>query len=456
MQSIVTLTITDPASVTQLTVNDAPVAVTLTVQDSKGEPGASAYDVWLADGNAGTPADFLASIKFNAATDLGQGGLSADTVTVTSSTGTSVTLPAATEEQAGVMSAADKAALRNKQNTLVSGTSIKTFNGESLLGVGDIIVEAPGAGLSLFSESRKADGFWGAVPSHALAPVGDEFDIDAVITPKGGGAFTVQAADGAAAGGGKRGKGAVDLQLSRNSPGQVASGDYTLVIGYGNTASALYAVAIGRLSVASGLYSTSIGGLNVASATYSAALGGGGNAASGVYSVALGGNSNDASGRYSIASGYNTTSRGTIGAISEGVSASRGRAQMSRIPFRWDTAGSAPTLLTTDGTTAGTDNTAVLPNNSAYLCRLRILARNTSTNEARSWLGTALIRRGANAAATALIGSSVASDFGDAAMQGCIVTISADTTRGALAITVTGLAGAAVSWVAQLETVESA
>lgn len=62
MQSIVTLTITDPASVTQLTVNDAPVAVTLTVQDSKGEPGASAYDVWLADGNAGPRADFLASI----------------------------------------------------------------------------------------------------------------------------------------------------------------------------------------------------------------------------------------------------------------------------------------------------------------------------------------------------------------------------------------------------------
>jgi len=97
-----------------------------------------------------------------------------------------------------------------------------------------------------------------------------------------------------------------------------------------------------------------------------------------------------------------------------------------------------------------------MPNNSAYYCRVRVLARNTTTNESKSWSGTALIKRGANAASTTLIGSNITSDFGDAGMSACTVTLSADTTRGALAVIVTGLVGATVRWVAQLETVEAA
>ena len=151
-----------------------------------------------------------------------------------------------------------------------------------------------------------------------------------------------------------------------------------------------------------------------------------------------------------------TTSRGVIGAVSEGFSTYGGKQQMERIPLRYDTTGAAPTSLTTDGLSVGTGNMAVMPANSAYFCRLRVLARNTSTNESMSWSGTALIKRGANAASTTLIGSTIASDFGDAGMSACTVTLSADTTFGALAVTVTGLAGVTVRWVAQLETVEAA
>lgn len=85
-------------------------------------------------------------------------------VTVVSSDGNDGTIPAATTAAAGVMTAADKAllgtldvdvasletAMSGKQETLVSGTNIKTVNGQSVLGSGDIAV-AGGAGASFLS-----------------------------------------------------------------------------------------------------------------------------------------------------------------------------------------------------------------------------------------------------------------------------------------------------------------
>lgn len=73
MQSIVTLTINDSRVIPELTVNDAKVTpqltvsevsqpVNLTVTDAKGEPGASAYQLWLGQGNEGSLEQFMASL----------------------------------------------------------------------------------------------------------------------------------------------------------------------------------------------------------------------------------------------------------------------------------------------------------------------------------------------------------------------------------------------------------
>lgn len=317
---------------------------------------------------------------------------------------------------------------------------VKTINGVSLLGEGDVVIEGGGAGLTLFEESRSVATPNATVPVHALTALGAETNIDFVIAPKGTGAIIAQIPDDTTAGGNKRGNYAVDLQLNRTGASQVASGTYALAAGYRNTASNNYAVAIGQANTASGSSSFAAGGQNSATGTAAFAFG----------------QNCEASATSSIALGNSVITRGVLGAMVEGYSALKGQQQMGRIPLRSDTTNATATQLTSTGSAPSTANSAVMPNNSAYYCRVRVLARNTSTNESMSWSGTALIKRGTNAASTTLVGSTIASDYGDAAMSACTVTLSADTTRGALAVTVTGLASTSIRWVAQLETVEAA
>lgn len=344
-------------------------------------------------------------------------------------------------------------ALANKQDKLTSGTNIKTVNGESVLGAGDLVIGGGGAGLTLFAESRNSASPNATVPVHALTALGAEANIDFVIAPKGTGAILAQVPTGTPAGGNKRGTNAADFQTGRTLATQVASGASTMAIGYGNTASNGYAVAMGSVNIASGYCAVAMGSNCKATAHSTFAIGTS-CTASGTNGVAFGGNT-QASGASSMATGAYTSTRSQTGAISEGHSASSGRQQMGRYPLRWDTTTATPQQLTTDGGAYSSLNIGMLPNNGTYYCRLRVLARNTTTGDSMSWNGTALIKRGANAAATTLIGSTITSDFGDSGMSACTVELSANTTLGALAVIVTGLAGVTVRWVAQLETVEA-
>ena len=72
------------------------------------------------------------------------------------------TLNAATTSQAGLMSASDKSKLdgidlSTKQDTLVSGTNIKTINGKSLLGSGDITIEGGSGNVDLTDYYTKSE-----------------------------------------------------------------------------------------------------------------------------------------------------------------------------------------------------------------------------------------------------------------------------------------------------------
>jgi hypothetical protein len=138
-------------------------------------------------------------------------------------------------------------------------------------------------------------------------------------------------------GGNTRGLHAVDLQSSRSDPAQVASGDYSVIVGgYGNTASGytsvvgggLYNTSSGSYSVvgggdgntASGSYSFVGGGVvNTASGSGSFVGGGDGNTASGLLSVVGGGRQNNASGyRSVVGGGYGNTASGAYSAIPGG------------------------------------------------------------------------------------------------------------------------------------------
>ena len=132
-------------------------------------------------------------------------------------------------------------------------------------------------------------------------------DVDFVISPKGNGGILAQQPDGTATGGNIRGQKAVDLQMQRSSPSQVASGQYSTAIGNANTASQLSSTAIGSQNISSSPGSTAIGWLNTASGLISTAMGYY-NFATGEHSTAIGW-ANTAIGNKSLALGYNNTAQ---------------------------------------------------------------------------------------------------------------------------------------------------
>ena len=74
-------------------------------------------------------------------------------------------------------------------------------------------------------------------------------NADAVIQPKGTGAFLAQLPDSTTTGGNKRGANAVDFQTVRSAAGRVASGTASVVVGgQGNSAGSAQSVTVGGLN----------------------------------------------------------------------------------------------------------------------------------------------------------------------------------------------------------------
>lgn len=101
--------------------------------------------------------------------------VTATTVNINSSTGSDATIPVATSTEAGVMSAADKVKLSGidltaKQDTLVSGTNIKTINGTAILGSGNIVI-AGGGGASDASDVTYNPTWTGLTATNVQAAV---------------------------------------------------------------------------------------------------------------------------------------------------------------------------------------------------------------------------------------------------------------------------------------------
>jgi hypothetical protein len=106
-----------------------------------------------------------------------------------------------------------------------------------------------------------------------------------VIAPNGTGALVASIPDGTATGGNARGTNSVDLQTNIAAATNVASGNYSTILGgQSNTASSVYGVVSG-------------GQLNTAS--------------TGINATVVGGKSNTASGNYSLSGGQNATASGT-------------------------------------------------------------------------------------------------------------------------------------------------
>jgi hypothetical protein len=298
----------------------------------------------------------------------------------------------------------------------------------------------------------------------SMAPVAPTANSDLALVPKGNGALLAQVPTGTSAGGNKRGTYAVDLVRFRLNAANVASGDYSFLAGgYDNKASASYsAVAGGQGNFATGNSSFVGGGIdNQANNLSSVVAGGRLNVASGDYSAIGGGREHIANSAFSTVSGgaYGST-RGVIGyhafPACNGpiLPVPGGLSQAGLLVLGAETTDATPTVIRSNTSAASTTNQLILPNNSAYYVFGYAIANVTGAGDTKSWIMSATIKRGANAASTTVVGSLVASQQGDAGASTWDIALTADTTNGGLAVTVTGQAGTTIRWVCKLETTE--
>lgn len=259
-------------------------------------------------------------------------------------------------------------------------------------------------------------------------------NIGVAITPKGTGAISAHVPDGAAAGGNARGVYAVDWQKYRTAATQVASGSRAVIAG-------------GMRNTASGIDSFIGGGYD--------------NVASAQGDVVAGGSYNSTSGKaYNwIPGGDSAKTPAVIGAraYSSGMRAAVGDTQVEGDVLRKTTTDATPSYLTADGNVASVSNMYVLAANGAYNFRARVTAFLAATVEAASWeiIGTA--KRGSGVATAAIVGSLTTRSFGaDSGLSGVAVSVSANTTYGAISIDVIGIAATTIHWAADIECVKSA
>jgi Pectate lyase superfamily protein len=267
---------------------------------------------------------------------------------------------------------------------------------------------------------------------------GTDANIGLALSPRGNGALTANLPDGAAAGGNARGAGAVDWQTVRDTASKVASGAYAVAAGGRN---------------------------NTASGNDSAVGGGNANTGSGSGSTVAGGTANAASGTAAWCPGGSfATTRGVVGrgAWGSGAFGTAGDAQAGEHVLRRQTADAAAGRLTADGGAPGPSNTANLPAGGTYLVRLMVVARQVggtsgAVGDSAGWSVEALVRRGATAASTAVVGggAALAPGFADAGASAWRLSVAPDTANGGLAVGGAGEAGKTINWVARILSAET-
>jgi len=237
------------------------------------------------------------------------------------------------------------------------------------------------------------------------------------------------------------------------------------------------AVSFGSGNIASGSASGTFGGSgNTASGSSSAVVGGSSNTASGSSAAVIGGSSSTASGGDSaIVGGTNHTTNSANGVVVGGnygttrsisgyfvipassspIIAAAGRQQLATLLIGRQTTDATATILASNTSGAGTSNQVILPNNSAYTFQGTCIANVTGGGATSGWKFEGVIKRGANAASTALVAAVtptvIAQDVGAVTW---VLAVTADTTNGGIAVTVTGAAATTIRWVTKIETTE--
>ena len=339
-----------------------------------------------------------------------------------------------------------------------------------------------GSGLSQFVESESTAAPNDTVPVDALTATDAAYtNIDVAFAAKGSGATLAQIPDSTATGGNKRGTYVTDFQKTRTVSTQVASGNYSIIVGGSeNTASSGYAAVVGGSgNSVSGIYSfigtgssnsnsgssssISSGYSNSITSTSSNSFIGSGttNTVTGPTSVICGGEANVASGSLSFVSGgvYGTTRIVTgyhaFPACNSPIAQKAGASQAGLLILGRQTINATVTTLTSDSNSAWAFNQVVLPQNSAYVFKGTVVGAVTGGGAASGWEFSGVIKRGSGAGTTAIVGSVVKNRIAyDSGALDWDVNFTADTTIGSLKVQVTGAASTTIRWVCKIETTE--
>jgi len=242
--------------------------------------------------------------------------------------------------------------------------------------------------------------------------------------------------------------------IANNTSSYGATGANSIAMGYLAKASGNQSTAIGDTAQATGLNSICIGDA-VASGRSSIVIDGEGSSThSGLRGVTLG-YSSSGTADYSVVIGTSADDQGVKSrfAFSGSTFNNDGDSQQGMFPLRLATTDATSTALTTDGGAASTNNQIILPNNSAYAFHGTIVARQQASGGTASaaWKIEGLIRREGSAGTTVLVNSAT-TVLDNTPSWG--MALSADTTNGGLAITITGAASTNIRWVATIHTSE--
>lgn len=252
--------------------------------------------------------------------------------------------------------------------------------------------------------------------------------------------------------------------------GNVAQGDHSGIVsglnnrsegifslvggGTYNTASAVFSfIGGGTQNTTSGIWGSAVlaGTNNTASGGYAAVVNGYGNTASGKYSIIAGGYQNTASGYYTFVGtgrhaladkwGQQTHASGSFSAA--------GDSQTSQFVLRVQTTNNTATEMFLDGSSAR----LTLPNNTTWAFWGIIAGRRAGATEQSGWWQIeGVIKKDATVGSTTLLSSSDNLKYRDNANW--TTALAADTTNGALKLTVTGDTSNNVNWVAFVRVVE--
>ena len=234
----------------------------------------------------------------------------------------------------------------------------------------------------------------------------------------------------------------------------VASGDWSVVGG----GQANQATGIGSVVAGGGTFGS--GGTGNTASGVSSFIGSGfGNSASDLSSSVLG-SRNTASGDYSSClGGRRGTTRSIQGntafvASSNPIADVSGTSQTALLVLGTQTTDATATALRSNQSAAGTTNQVILPNNSAYFFTGEIVSGKTAGGDTKGWTIEGVIKRGANAASTTLVGVTVTSMYADVGAATWAIAVTADTTNGGIRVTFTGQASTTIRTVCQIRTTE--